>query len=316
MNSQMSRHTVTTMAISGKVKLHVEITGAGDTILFLHEFGGDHRSWEPQIRYFARRYQCVTYAARGYPPSDVPTNPDAYSQDLAVQDAIAVLDQMGAERVHLVGLSMGGFAALHLTMEHPRRVASVALASCGWGAEPHRMEQFRSECQSVADAFATQEMTHVAQRYAEGPTRVQLQAKDPRGWEEFRDRLAEHDPTGAALTMRGVQARRPSLYEMADRLTSISNPVMIIVGDEDDGCLEPGLFLKRTISTSALTVLPRTGHSVNLEDPSAFNDAVGRFLADAIGDWPNRDPRALPNSYTGIHQAGFDAESKPELLRG
>src|SRR3954462_6760929 len=95
------------------VRLHVEETGAGCPVLFVHEFAGDHRSWEPQVRSLSRRYRCVTYAARGYPPSDVPADPTAYSQDLAVADALAVLDHLGIELVHVVGLSMGAFCTLH-----------------------------------------------------------------------------------------------------------------------------------------------------------------------------------------------------------
>src|ERR671937_253883 len=94
------------------VSLHVEVTGSGFPILFVHEFAGDHRSWEPQVRHFSRTHRCVSYAARGYPPSDVPADPAAYSQDRAVADALAVLDGTGIERAHVVGLSMGGFTAL------------------------------------------------------------------------------------------------------------------------------------------------------------------------------------------------------------
>jgi pimeloyl-ACP methyl ester carboxylesterase len=57
--------------------LHVEEVGHGEPLVFIHEFAGDHRSWEPQIRFFSAAYHCVTYAARGYPPSDVPTDPAA-----------------------------------------------------------------------------------------------------------------------------------------------------------------------------------------------------------------------------------------------
>src|SRR3954451_10972770 len=96
------------------VGLHVEEAGRGFPVLFVHEFAGDHRSWEPQVRALSRRYRCITYAARGYPPSDVPEDPAAYSQARAVADAIAVLDGLGVEHAHVVGLSMGGFATLHL----------------------------------------------------------------------------------------------------------------------------------------------------------------------------------------------------------
>src|SRR5215831_10121195 len=118
------------------VMLHAEETGTGEPLLFIHEFAGDHRSWEPQVRYFSAAYRCVTYAARGYPPSGVPADPDAYSQARAVADAIAVLDGLGVERAHAIGLSMGGFTTLHLAMYHADRLRSAVVAGAGYGAEP------------------------------------------------------------------------------------------------------------------------------------------------------------------------------------
>jgi pimeloyl-ACP methyl ester carboxylesterase len=283
------------------VALHIEITGTGEPLLFLHEFAGDHRSWEPQVRYFSVSYRCITYAARGYPPSEVPADPAAYSQDRAVADAIAVLDAVGGQRAHVVGLSMGGFATLHLLMRHPDRVRSAVVAGAGYGAHPDRREAFRAESEKIADAFEAEGASQVARWYAQGPARVQFQNKNPRGWAEFAAALAEHSAAGAARTMRGVQAARPSLYALRDELAAITAPVLIVAGDEDEGCLEPALMLKRTIPSSGLVVLPQTGHTANLEDPGLFNAAVDRFLTLAArGAWRRRDPRSLSTSTTGI----------------
>jgi len=283
------------------VTLHAEETGQGEPLLFVHEFAGDHRSWEPQVRFFSASYRCVTYAARGYLPSDVPTDPDMYSQARAIADAVAVLDGLQIGQAHLVGLSMGGFTALHLAMAHPDRVRSAVVAGAGYGAEPEHAEAFRAESVLAAAAFAAEGAAKVAERYALGPARVQFQNKNPRGWAEFAAALAAHSSLGSALTMRGVQAARPSLYALTDDLARISAPVLILVGDEDEGCLEPALMLKRTIPTAGLAVLPRTGHTANLEDPDVFNRAVDGFLASvARGAWRPRDPRSRSASATGM----------------
>jgi pimeloyl-ACP methyl ester carboxylesterase len=101
--------------------------------------------------------------------------------------------------------------------------------------------------------------------------------------------------------MRGVQAARPSLYALRDELAAIRKPVLILVGDEDEGCLEPALMLKRTIPACGLAVLPRTGHTANLGEPDVFNQVVDRFLAaQARGAWRERDPRSLSASTTGM----------------
>jgi pimeloyl-ACP methyl ester carboxylesterase len=283
------------------VTLHVEEAGQGQPLVFIHEFAGDHRSWEPQVRFFSATYRCVTYAARGYPPSDVPTDPAAYSQARAVADAVAVLDGLRIDRAHVVGLSMGGFTALHLVLSHPDRILSAVVAGAGYGAQPERADAFRTESMLTAAAFAAEGTAKVAERYAVGPARVQFQNKNPRGWAEFAAALAGHSDLGSALTMRGVQAARPSLYALTDELAKVRTPVLVLAGDEDDGCLEPALMLKRTIPTAGLAVLPRTGHTANLEEPDVFNQAVDRFLGAVARDaWHPRDPRSISDSTMGL----------------
>lgn len=283
------------------VRLHYEETGAGFPILFIHEFAGDHRSWEPQVRHFARRYRCVTYAARGYPPSDVPADPDVYDQGRAVADAVAVLDHLGIDRAHVVGLSMGGFCTLHLGLRHPERAASLTVAGCGYGAQPEKRAGFQQECERVAAAYAADGARAVADWYAQGPARVQFQDKDPRGWAEFDRNLGEHSDVGARLTMLGVQRLRPSLYDLRDELAALAVPTLVVSGDEDDGCLETDVMLKRTIPASGLAVLPKTGHTINLEEPDLFNRTVGDFLtAVENGAWGPRDPRAVVGATMGV----------------
>lgn len=281
-------------------RLYYEITGTGPTVVFLHEFAGDHRSWAPQIDRLSSRYRCVTPAARGYPPSDVPADPAAYSQRTAVTDALAVIDELDADRPHLVGLSMGGFCALHLLLTRPGGFRSAVVAGAGYGADPQRRPLFTAEAEAAATAFR-ENGPEAAERYASGPTRVQFRDKDPNGWREFADALGRHDFTGAANTMDGVQARRPSLYDLREDLATIETPVLIVTGDEDDGCLEPNLMLKRTVPSAGWAVLPRTGHTVNLEEPTAFTMLVSDFLHRVDTDaWTRRNPTSTGRGLVGM----------------
>jgi pimeloyl-ACP methyl ester carboxylesterase len=283
------------------VRLYYEETGAGLPVLFIHEFAGDHRSWEPQVRWFGRSHRCVTYNARGYPPSGVPDQVERYSQERAVADAIAVLDHLGIERAHMVGLSMGGFSALHLGLQHSGRALSLVVAGCGYGSEASRRRSWPAESEANARSFEELGSAATAERYMLGPARVQLQAKDPRAWEQSRRWLAGHSALGSALTLRGVQMRRPSLYDLADQLRRLETPTLLVTGDEDEGALEPSLMLKRTIRPAALAVLPRTGHAVNLEEPALFNQQVQElFRLVEAGRWPARDPRSESASLTGV----------------
>jgi pimeloyl-ACP methyl ester carboxylesterase len=276
------------------VKLYYEEAGEGFPIIFVHEFGGDHRSYEPQIRYFARRYRCIAYNARGYPPSDVPSDEQQYSQERARDDVRAVLNGLRIDQAHVVGISMGGFATLHFGMACADRVRSMVVGGCGYGAEPGKREQFQAEAEAAAARFEALGIEAAANSYALGATRVQLQNKDPRGWEEFRRMLAEHSARGSALTLRGVQKRRPSLFDLVDQMRQIRVPTLIVTGDEDDPCIEASILMKRAIPSAVLVMLPRSGHAINLEEPALFNQFIEQFFHQVeSGRWQLRDPRSL-----------------------
>jgi pimeloyl-ACP methyl ester carboxylesterase len=283
-------------------QLYYAEAGSGTPLIFIHEFAGDHRSWEPQMRFFARYFRCITFAARGFPPSDIPEDGERYSQAHARDDVVAVLDHLKIERAHVVGLSMGGFAALHVGIAYPKRARSLVIAGCGYGAEPDKKDKFRAECEAAAASFEAN-WSESAKKYALGPTRVQFQNKDPRGWDEFAQQLIEHSPKGQALTMRGVQMRRPSLYELVDDMRRIEVPALIVTGDEDDPCLEPALLMKRSIPNAGLVVLPRAGHTINIEEPEAFNRALFEFfmLVDQ-GRAAPRDPRSAASGILGFRK--------------
>lgn len=283
------------------VRLYYEEAGVGHPIVFVHEFAGDYRSYETQMRYFSRRYRCVAFNARGYPPSDVPEDWERYSQERARDDIRDVLAGLGLAKAHIVGISMGGFAVLHFGFAYPELASALVVAGCGYGAQPDKRQLFQEETARTAAQIETKGMAEVSITYGSGPTRVQLQNKDPRGYVEFRAQLAEHSSKGAANTMRGVQGRRPSLWELTGPMKRLDVPTLIATGDEDDPCLEPGILMKRAIPTAALVVFPNTGHALNLEEPDLFNQMLADFFHQVEnGRWPRRDPRSVTGSILGM----------------
>jgi pimeloyl-ACP methyl ester carboxylesterase len=283
------------------VRLYFEETGSGQPVIFVHEFAGDLRSHEPQMRHFGKRYRTIAYNARGFPPSDVPEQVASYSQARAADDILAVLDHVGERQAHIVGLSMGGFATLHFGFRHPERALSLCIGGCGYGAEPDKRETFRAEADVIANMIRSEGMASFAGRYAYGPTRVQYENKDPRGHAEFKAMLAEHSATGSANTQQGVQKERPSIYMLVEEMKRITVPTLIITGDEDWPCLLPGILMKQSIPSAALAVLPNSGHAINIEEPDQYNRIVGDFLSQVeSGRWPSRDPRAVSASITGM----------------
>ena len=284
-------------AASKGVKLYYEVTGKGRPIIFVHEFAGDYRSWEPQVRYFSRLYRCITFNARGYPPSDVPQTPRAYSQDISTDDVAAVLSHLGVAKAHVVGLSMGGHVAVNFAIRHPGRARSIVVAGAGFGSVAEKRKQFLALIEKNARTFEREGAAKMAKTQGLGPLRIQFRNKDRRGWKEFVAHYSEHSAKGAALTQRGVQMARPSFYRMERKIRRIRAPALIITGDEDEPCLEPSLFLKRTIPRAGLWIFPKSGHAINLEEPAWFNEACHAFFAQVEqGRWDKRDPRARVGS--------------------
>ena len=276
-----------------RINLYYEEAGRGIPIIFAHEFAGDWRSWEPQMRFFSRRYRAITYSARGYLPSDVPDSPEEYSQDLQIEDLKGLLDALKIEKAHICGLSMGSYTTLLFGLKYPDRARSLTIAGSGYGSGKDR-QAFHQRVNEMADRMLKEGMKAISKEYSVGPARVQLQNNNPRAFEEFRRQFEEHSAKGSAFTFQRVQGRRPNITDLRDQLQKMTLPVLIIMGDEDDAGAEGNLFMKRHIPRAGLEVFPRSGHPVNLEDPERFNRSVLDFITAVDGDrWERRDPRSL-----------------------
>jgi pimeloyl-ACP methyl ester carboxylesterase len=276
------------IAAQDGTQLYYEEAGQGSPVIFVHEYAGDYRTWEPQMRHFSRSHRCVTYSQRGYPPSDIPDDGSKYNQDIARDDVIAVMDGLKIERAHVVGHSMGAATALHVGIHYAKRCISVTAAGCGYGSSPDPtvVEASRAASRETGKMFATESMQVAGTKYADGPTRQAHKHKDPRGYAEFVKMLTEHSALGHSMTMLNLQAKRPTLWDMEAHLKKFSAPLLILVGDEDDWCLDASVFLKRTAPTAGLLVIPRSGHTITSEEPAAFNAALADFIAASeAGRW-------------------------------
>lgn len=300
------------VAINDGVRLFFEDSGgSGPAILFLHEYAGDHRSWGQQVAALKGRFRCLAVSSRGYPPSDCPDAPDAYSQDLMNADALAVLDAAGVEKAHVTGLSMGAFTALQLVQFHPDRVISAIAVAGGSGSaqDPAAREGFVTEALGLA-AMMEKSGVVPAEAMCKGPTRIQLKGKDEAAWAMSVEHLAGHPARSAAHMLRRVQVGRPSLREQAATLAAVKAPVMLMVGDEDTSCLHVNIWLKQVMASARLMVFPACGHALNLEEPELFNQALTGFVTLVeSGQWRARNTATMPKH--GVHTAlglGEDAD--------
>jgi pimeloyl-ACP methyl ester carboxylesterase len=271
---------------AGGINLYVEDTGGGRPIVFVHEFASDCRGWDAQVRYFSRAYRCVAYNARGYPPSDIPEDAALYGWEFALNDIAAVMQALGIEQAHVVGLSMGAYAALQFGLRFPEKVDAIVAAGVGSGSPPSARRAWQDQSNALARGFSERGMAAMAQEMAQYPNRVQLKHKDPRGWLEFVDHLSQHSPRGMANTVARYQALRPSLHDFRDQFSQMAIPILLAVGDEDEPCVETNLMLKSALPNAGLWMCPNTGHAINVEEPAAFNAQVAQFFSDVErGSW-------------------------------
>jgi pimeloyl-ACP methyl ester carboxylesterase len=284
---------------SDGVSLYYEETGSGAPLIFLHEFGGHYLSWEPQVRYFSRRYRCITYAARGWAPSGVPNDVAKYSQARAADDCADLMKALGIDKAHLCGLSMGATAGLEFAIRHPGKATALVIAAGGGGGaiDPEAKKRFKEECEAFAQRIEKEGMPAMAELYCTSSARNTYRYKDPRGWAEFKQQFADGSATGHAMTMRGVQGSRVPFFERTEELAKIAEPMLVVIGDEDDSTHGLAVHLKKHVPRSGVLELPKCGHTMNLEEPATFNTAVQDFLHAVENDrWPAREEK----SYTLI----------------
>jgi pimeloyl-ACP methyl ester carboxylesterase len=260
--------------------------GSGIPIVWCHEFSGDKDSWLPQVHYFARSHRVITFNARGYPPSDVPAGLAAYSQERAADDVAGLLRHLGIDTAYVGGLSMGGETTLQFGLSHPEMARGLIIGAAGAGT-------FTQEA-TLKGILARADQTEahpekLAELYGNSPGRAPLRRKDPLAAATFEAALAGHSAEGAVKVLRGIIARRPVVFEIPERLRAMDVPSLILVGDEDDPCIESSVFMKRHIPRSGLVMFPQSGHSLNLEDPALFNQTVLSFINEVeAGRWPRR----------------------------
>ena len=258
-------------------KLYYESQGSGPPIIFVHELAGTCHSFDLQIAALKGRYRCITFNARGYPPSDVPESVESYSQDIAAEDIGAVLDAAGEKDAHVMGVSMGSAAALQFALAHSVRVRSAILCRIGSGSDA-KPEEYVANMEAMAARVEKNGMEQIRQNFTASPARQKLKEKSPAEYQKFLTDLERFSVQGLANTMRGVQKRRPPLYAHKERIAQLRVPALVVLGGIDQGCDKPSHFLAETLPGARLEILPNTGHGVNLEEPERVNRLVAEFI--------------------------------------
>ena len=264
---------------SDGARLYYEEAGTGIPIVFAHEFSGDLWSWEKQIQHFSRRYRCIAFNARGYPPSEVPASLSRYSHKHAVDDIAVVMRHLGVSKAHIIGCSMGSRTTLDFGLAYPRMALSLTMIGIGSGGDPRNKAAFLRQTEARARLYEQSGLAVVLKGLRQAENRIQLKRKNPRAFEDFCRRFMQHSAQGCANISRRVQGRRPSLFSLEKPLRALKVPSHVIVGDEDPGAIDSGLFMKRVSPAVRLSVVPATGHLVNLEEPDLMHRLTEDFFA-------------------------------------
>lgn len=266
------------------VKLAYEEYGEGPAIVFCHEFASDMRAWAHQVHHFSRKYRCIVYNSRGYPPSSVPPDPADYEHDRLVEDLKGLLDHLNLDRAHIVGVATGGGVALNFAIRYPKRVHGLVVVGAGAGSVDR--EAWLAGARTLAEAIGRDGMQALVDNIDQAPQRQALRLKDPRGWNEFIADMRELSSEGCSRMMAVALVGRKPLFDLKDEIAKLPMPVLVIVGDQDIPGFDTSIFVSRTAPHGALAVFPFSGHLVPVEEPTLFNATVGNFLtAVACGRW-------------------------------
>jgi pimeloyl-ACP methyl ester carboxylesterase len=260
-------------------RLHVEVDGAGPTIVLGHGFAGSARNFRAQARALKDRFRIVRFDARGHARSEAPDDAEAYRPAAFVADVARVLDGVGARSAVVGGLSMGAGIALRFALAHPERTRGLVLAAFPAGATPGSLG---ARAGAFADAIDAEGLAAAGARFVWG----QGSGLDPGAAALIRQGFLEHSPRALAHTLRGLVAVQPSVTELAASVRALTCPALVIVGAEDRWSLDASRALAAALPVARFVTVADAGHVVNVARPEVFNAAVADFVA-ALGPEPS-----------------------------
>jgi pimeloyl-ACP methyl ester carboxylesterase len=229
----------------------------GVPLILTHGFGATSGMWSPNIDALSVDRPVIAWDMRGHGSSDAPEDMGRYSEQISVADMAAILDEAGAERAVVGGMSLGGYLSLAFNLVHPQRVAALVLVDTGPG---YRNDEARDKWNAWVERRA--------EELERGKTRADSSA-------ELAQAVHEH-PEGLPRAARGVMAQKDA--RVITSLDSITAPTLVIVGAQDTEFLAGAEYMHRKIPNARKVVIDDAGHAANMDQPETFNTAVREFL--------------------------------------
>jgi len=258
------------------IDLAYETRGRGFPLVMAHGFSASRRAWEPQLDAFSKKYRFITYDSRGHGETESPLDAPQYSQDIFVEDLAGLLSYLKINQAFVGGLSMGGGTALHFVFNHPEMVKAAIICATGTGSKDPNV--FHQSLQENIKTIKEKGVRTFVEPQLNAPEMLDLQKRNPGMYEKMKAMRLASPSIGLINTLQSVMMTRPSIFTLKEKLEKVNVPVLIIVGDKDEACVEPAKFMHEHIPNSELVIIENSTHSVNLWQASKFNDAVLNFL--------------------------------------
>ena len=241
------------------VRIHYEVHGQGPVVLLSHGYSATSQMWRGQIAALSKDHTLVIWDMRGHGLSDSPADPARYSAEATIDDMAALLDAVGAERAVIGGLSLGGYMSLMFHAKYPQRVRALLILDTGPGFRKYEARNgWNQQAERTAERFEQ-----------EGMAKVNALKETPPGG-------PHRSAIGLALAARGMLAQRDAT--VIESLPGIRVPSLIVVGADDTPFLQSAEVMAAKIAGASKVVIPAAGHTANIDQPQAFNDAVLGFL--------------------------------------
>jgi pimeloyl-ACP methyl ester carboxylesterase len=241
------------------VEIYYEVHGNGPPLLLTHGYSSSSAMWQGQIEALSKRHRLVLWDMRGHGQSDYPADPRAYSEALTVADMAALLDEVGATRAIVSGLSLGGYMSLAFYLAHPQRVRALLIIDTGPGFKrDDAREAWNKRAHETGERFER-----------EGLAVLKSSSRE-------RSSVSPRDASGLAPAARGMLTQCDA--RVIELLPDIKVPSLIVVGADDTPFLAASDYMAAKIPAAQKVVIPAAGHAVNIDQPQAFIDAVLRFL--------------------------------------
>ena len=253
------------------ITMHYTLNGpaAAPVVTLSHSLATDLGMWEPQMAVLAARYRVLRYDTRGHGGTDAPAGP--YSLEQLSEDAAALLRVLGIERTHFIGLSMGGMIGQLLALNHPEMLRTLILCDTSSRVPSEARPMWDERIRTAEQQGMEPHVEPTIGRWFTAP----LLKERPDVVDRVRGMIRQTKPQGYIGCGHAIK-----LLDLTDRLSAVSVPTLVVVGEEDPGTpIAASRAIHERITGSELAILKSASHLSNIEQPEAFNQAVTAFLA-------------------------------------